>query len=266
MRDVYSKAACCIVATAAEDINKGLFFDRERWSWTLIKVEATWAYEQTQPRFSLPGMYWCGSKALAAVSTVDTAPLNQRSCVAQERYLCTRVMHFLWELLFWDCHDVLSSEAHPDGIPNLGYTGGESYDVRQLLRLVNTHQIIQITVQSPEKEMGDRRKGSPSLDKVASSDIYRSWHTLRSAYSQYGLTEGPRRLRRSTWRSTGRCRSHERWNGLWALEGINLRRIVLALQQFHLLPQSTVHLETYHLASTELGLSKYKITYSIQPY
>jgi hypothetical protein len=98
-------------------------------------------------------------------------------------------MHFSWDLLFWECHDVLSSEAHPDGIPNLGYAGGEHYDVRRLKRLVNTHRIIRITAQSPEKEMGDRRNGSHSLDKVASSDIYRSWHTFRSAYSRYGLTK-----------------------------------------------------------------------------
>lgn len=189
MREIYSKAACCIAATAAEDGHKGLFFDRERWAWTPIKVEATWTHEQAQPRFPPQGLYWCGSKALAAVSAIDTAPLNQRAWVAQERYLCTRVLHFSWDLLFWECHDVLSNEAHPKGIPNLGYTGGENYDVRGLKRLVNTHRIIQITEQSPAKQIDDGPESSQSLDKVPSSDIYRSWHTFRSAYSQYGLTK-----------------------------------------------------------------------------
>ncbi|KAH7384576.1 heterokaryon incompatibility protein-domain-containing protein [Pyrenochaeta sp. MPI-SDFR-AT-0127] len=189
MHDIYSKAACCIAATAAEDSNTGLFFNRDPLSLTPIKVEATWAHTQSQPRFPPPGTYWCGCHWITATSAVDSAPLNQRAWVAQERYLSPRIMHFSWEVLFWECQELIANETHPDGVPDLAYTGGGNYDTRSIKTLLGGIRLRRL--ESNTRGQSNTKDLELSLGSTTStsSDIYRAWCTFRTAYTGYGMTK-----------------------------------------------------------------------------
>lgn len=48
---------------------------------------------------------------------VQSAPLNSRSWVLQERLLAPRILHFGDGQLFWECHEMDASETWPTGLP-----------------------------------------------------------------------------------------------------------------------------------------------------
>ena len=110
MRDIYSKADFCIAATGAESGDVGLFFDRDFELLTPVMVEATWLSTDDSSGLPTPGSYLFSFHLVTAAEAIDSAPLNQRAWVAQERFLSPRTMHFTRSLLFWECHTLLKSE------------------------------------------------------------------------------------------------------------------------------------------------------------
>jgi hypothetical protein len=61
------------------------------------------------------------------IKEVDTAPLNGRAWVLQERLLSPRTIHFGRVQIFWECREIRQSEALPDEIPiDLRLGGGLS--------------------------------------------------------------------------------------------------------------------------------------------
>lgn len=188
MRDVYSRTAVCIAATAAKDGDMGLFFPRDSQGLTPIKVEATWRHKHSLPRFPPAGTYWCGCHWLSAYAAVDGAPLNQRAWVAQERYLSPRIMHFSLDILFWECPEYIASETFQDGIPDIAYTGGGNHDTRSLKTFINDSKIRKATASVDELRNGIGMRSS-SETAVSPADIYRAWCTFRTAYIASGMTK-----------------------------------------------------------------------------
>lgn len=189
MRDVYSKAVCCVAATASNSGDTGLFYDRDPRGLTPIKVEATWSYKQKVPAFPPPGPYWCGTHYITTYSSVDDAPLNQRAWVAQERYLSPRIMHFSWEVLFWECDEFIANECFPDGIPDITYSGGGNYNTRSLKELIRDIQVRQLDLQPEEGEDDAVHPRIFDLDGSYLDDVYRAWCTFRTAFTGYGMTK-----------------------------------------------------------------------------
>ena len=100
MREVYRCAVFTIAATAAHDRRTGLFFDRQNPRMSLVQVEITWPAETDPPKYEgdsvvyvKPGSYFIGD-ASGHIHDIDTAPLNTRAWVAQERYLSPRIIAF----------------------------------------------------------------------------------------------------------------------------------------------------------------------------
>lgn len=120
MREVYRRAVFTIAATAAYDGRTGLFFERQHPRMSLVQVDITWPVETHPPGENAfhvkPGSYFIGD-ASGHVEDIDTAPLNTRAWVAQERYLSPRIMHFSSALLYWECAESFASELYPGRIP-----------------------------------------------------------------------------------------------------------------------------------------------------
>jgi hypothetical protein len=90
METVYSSAYCTIAATSAKDMKDG-FLDREA-SPEYLHVRS----------ISGQGLYVCaGSDDFE--SDVETAELNTRVWVVQERVLSLRTIHFSANLMYWEC-------------------------------------------------------------------------------------------------------------------------------------------------------------------
>jgi hypothetical protein len=116
MREVYSNAAFCIAATAAENGKTGLFFNRDVELVTPVKVELSRAMNSRNKAAlnQLCGSYWLGFEEYSRGDSIDAAPLNQRAWAAQERFLSRRIIHFANGILFWECQESFASETHPD--------------------------------------------------------------------------------------------------------------------------------------------------------
>jgi hypothetical protein len=167
MRDVYSRAICCVAATAAKDSNAGLFFDRHPLALSSVTVETTTARICGRKTNESLVPYALRTDVISPGRAIGDAPLNQRAWVAQERYLSTGTIHFTQELLFWECHECMTSEQGPELI------GPAS-----LAFMVNEYKI---------------RKASEFLDlactdPLASNEIYNVWCHFRAAYSSCYLT------------------------------------------------------------------------------
>jgi len=115
MQHVYSRAICCIAATAAKDGDIGLFFDRDPQCLLPIRVNMRRARMCGRNTGEALLTYSISSPVVTSRMAIDIAPLNQRAWVAQERYLSTRTIHFTQELLFWECLESVTSEQDPEG-------------------------------------------------------------------------------------------------------------------------------------------------------
>ena len=122
-----------------------------------------------------PGSYFIGD-ASGHVEDIDTAPLNTRAWVAQERYLSPRIMHFSSALLYWECAEVFASELDPERIP---------------APLVNPHTtshlkacslVVSRTSPVCKVEYPAEPGLVPSLEMV--TNIYDSWIKFRFKYTK----------------------------------------------------------------------------------
>jgi hypothetical protein len=121
MGDVYAHATCTIAATASEDSSGGLFFDRRPQQLIPRRINfdfnptAPWL-EEKEPEFALTGTYLCDIVHLAGI-WIESAPLNSRAWVSQERQLSRRILHFTETQLFWECNEGTTCETYPERLP-----------------------------------------------------------------------------------------------------------------------------------------------------
>jgi hypothetical protein len=123
MGDIYSNSYCTISATGAMDGSEGLFLDREQLVLgSFLCVKADWTgqgprkyYEREGTLSKLPQ----GKKDTELWSReVDSATLNSRGWVLQERFLSQRNLMFGRNCLFWECAGKRASETFPDDLPH----------------------------------------------------------------------------------------------------------------------------------------------------
>lgn len=181
MKDVYSHAQFTIAATAAENGREGLFFERKYPRLAPVQVVVSWkadpipASSGAESTFLFePGTYSL-SDAEGELTDIDSAPLNARAWVVQERYLSTRIMHF-GEVLYWECPELLASELYPAGIPSAFTQHFAGVMALKAESFNHRHKLLQCD-QQPDP---DALEVTSSEAKV---DIYGRWLRLRAKYS-----------------------------------------------------------------------------------
>ncbi|KAH6881401.1 heterokaryon incompatibility protein-domain-containing protein [Alternaria rosae] len=181
MHNVYSRAACCIAATAAKNSHSGLFFHRDPQGLLPVRVKTAraciWGKKTDKPLST----YSISCKVVLPDIAIDAAHLNHRAWVAQERYLSTGTIHFTQELLFWECYERITSEQDPTG-GSISETSNlfEQFTVQTLKTRVCEYKSLQVNPSSDPTDL-------EQLD--ASSRIYREWCAFRTAYSGCALTK-----------------------------------------------------------------------------
>jgi len=193
MREVYSKAAFCIAATAAQSGDTGLFFDRDVQQLTPIKVEVTRSSLDESSGWPSPGTYLFGFHSLDLLSLVNSSPLNRRAWVAQERFLSPRILHFTRKVLAWECHQSYTHENYAKTSVDTASIHPYS-DPSSLKRMLNS-----IRWQGPDiesilrSELFMRAKfgwqPSDSTDQLVQNTIYQAWGQFLHSYSGHELTK-----------------------------------------------------------------------------
>jgi Heterokaryon incompatibility protein (HET) len=161
MGEIYQNAFCTLAATAAEDGDGGLFFDRDpqRKSYCAIPVA---------PKRNEMSYFYCVDHEDWA-KNVSKSPLYRRSWVLQERLLSRRIIHFTADQLYWECSGLEASEEFPNGFPD-GF--GQSF--KNLLPFTGLPKI---------EEFGPLTRGSYGL-----------WDQIVKVYSAGKLTKETDRL------------------------------------------------------------------------
>lgn len=116
MADVYEHASLNIAATAFTSSTSGLFVPKktERTEPLIVSTDIRLKdHSLTGTYVLISGMLWS--------SRVDTAPLNRRAWVLQERFFSPRILHFGKDQLLWECQEQQACEMFPGGLPELMY-------------------------------------------------------------------------------------------------------------------------------------------------
>jgi hypothetical protein len=106
MGSVFENAFCTIAATGAKDGSIGLFTDNGR---KRIRLPC----EPGRPEL---GHMYFGRRIPNRTESVDSAPLQRRGWVLQERILSRRVIHFAEDQVYWECDEAFRYEDEP---PNM---------------------------------------------------------------------------------------------------------------------------------------------------
>jgi hypothetical protein len=117
MGDIYSNSYCTISATGAEDGSMGLFLDHKPppVAKSSLYISANWD-GQVHRKYEYTGAPNQETKMWER--EVDSAPLNQRAWVFQERFLSHRNLMFGRNCLFWECDSNRACETFPDTLPS----------------------------------------------------------------------------------------------------------------------------------------------------
>lgn len=182
MRDVYSKAEFCIAATAAKSGDVGLFLDRDIEQLTPVMIEATWSRKHDLSHWPTPGLYLFGFHNIAPLIDIETAPLNQRAWVAQERFLSPRILHFTQSLLSWECHMCFINENGQ--VLDSGYFTSKINQLRESLN----------DAQRPKSNLGPiqniaLRTTSNDTELNTSRKIHAAWGEFLTHYTSCGITK-----------------------------------------------------------------------------
>jgi hypothetical protein len=117
MTTVYANSSLNIAADASKDANGGLFRDRDPTrlrSFVIPRAEEEEEEEEDDDDDELIQGYCCYSDEWER--NVESAPLNQRAWVVQERFLAARVVHFAEDQVHWECPSCTTSEGFPFGL------------------------------------------------------------------------------------------------------------------------------------------------------
>jgi hypothetical protein len=153
MGKVYANSWLNVSANSRGDGSAGLFADRNG-----SRLQDC---IQIRPKESSEAITFILTEGDTWRTEVETAPVNERAWVLQERILAPRIVHMSTTMALWECREYQASEVFPDGgIPD--QDSGTNYS--QLKRLY---------------------RGSPSED---SHDVRADWNRLLSKYTMCGLT------------------------------------------------------------------------------
>ncbi|KAL9616971.1 MAG: hypothetical protein Q9160_008198 [Pyrenula sp. 1 TL-2023] len=108
MKDVYKNAVCNVAATGSIDSGGGCFKDR------IVSLVQPCILDSGP--FGQSGRFILEHLSLWETD-VNSAPLNSRAWVMQERLLSRRVLHFGKEQLFWECRELDACETYPVEMP-----------------------------------------------------------------------------------------------------------------------------------------------------
>ncbi|KAK1751484.1 heterokaryon incompatibility protein-domain-containing protein [Echria macrotheca] len=153
---IYKHAICNIAATWADDGSRGCFSFRDSATITPTAIE----FPYSGPAAALPQVYVVTRDANLG-DDIESAPLNRRGWVLQERYMALRQLNFAADQVSWECAQLVASEEFPDGFP-------PSDSV-----LLNLY-----TVPSPK----------PRLSYSSELELRRAWTKLVEIYSLTNLT------------------------------------------------------------------------------
>ena len=112
MATVYANSSLNIAADASKDANGGLFRDRDPTRLRYFAIPAD--NEVDYPDDEVIEEYCCYYNEWER--SVESAALNQRAWVVQERFLAARVVHFTEGQVHWECPSCTTSEGLPFGI------------------------------------------------------------------------------------------------------------------------------------------------------
>ncbi|EOD47469.1 putative heterokaryon incompatibility protein [Neofusicoccum parvum UCRNP2] len=172
MRHVYSNGSLNIAATAASGDQDGLSFQRNPHSSRHITVNITWKHPDLVSH-KPPGRYYIFNGGIWD-REVESAPLNKRGWVLQERSLSPRILHFGRTQLYWQCNTALRSEMFPRDLrtKNLG-----PHVPRVTSRFTTRLRALQ-----------QQQRGQPAAAEHELAGAHAHWSELVNAYSATRLS------------------------------------------------------------------------------
>lgn len=163
MQHVYQNSYCNIAATSSRDSQGGLFFPREP---SLVNPA------ELPIRNELSNLWWTEYWN----TTIDDGPLMERGWIAQERWLCPRMLHFGKEQLFWECLTECGCETTPKGLP---------HDVRNRHRLDRFKFDERVLTWKPKTSY---RRARGLRSSRTESQLWAQWDRILKSYSRTLLT------------------------------------------------------------------------------
>ena len=154
MGDIYSNCLCNIAATKSVDSDGGIFFERDPNLVKPVKLAIKWTgRDKRAVIIHGQGVYYIYLDGLWA-DHVESAPLNTRGWVIQERLLSPWIIHF-GERLFWECNATAACEIAPTGKPYLGGYGYKGFcrDLRSALMQLSLGSFQPLEGQHEPKKM-----------------------------------------------------------------------------------------------------------------
>ncbi|KAL1650254.1 hypothetical protein SLS58_001065 [Diplodia intermedia] len=177
MRHIYLRGALNLAASAASSDHEGLSFPRNPHIIRHIPVSITW-HAPDLLAHKPPGAYYLFNGDIWD-REVESAPLNARGWVLQERLLAPRILHFGCNQLYWQCNTIFHSEMFPRDLrtKDLGpHVPRVSSNFMRCLR----------ALQQERSRLG--------TDECRSNEPYARWSELVNAYSATALTRGQDKL------------------------------------------------------------------------
>ena len=185
MYQVYRNSYCNLSATAAPDSSHGLYVERD--------PQLLWGEDVD---LNTEDLLRAGSKRKASdletviqrCSIVDptlwdrkveTAPVNKRAWVLQERLLAPRILHFCEDQIAWECCELSASESASSGITNLELRSGTIKDRIRLKSLVASEYVPQ---------------DSNGTEVNAPYQAHENWKRIIERYSLTNLTNAKDKL------------------------------------------------------------------------
>ena len=199
MRQYYRNSFFNISATDARNGSEGLYRERDdAAAWigdvTLRTKELKRSHRSAshnQPEYSsctvLDLDFW--------QQVVETAPVNLRSWVFQERILAPRVIHFCRDQIAFECREQDLAECRPDGLPIYQMQKSQlveaarlkSFDVETGKRL----KLARLAGQIINPRQLPNHESDPHVQRLY---LYELWKRLVDVYTKLGLTDQNDRL------------------------------------------------------------------------
>ncbi|KAF2102777.1 HET-domain-containing protein [Rhizodiscina lignyota] len=165
MEEVYANAYLNISATSAASPTDGLNSSHELHP-RLLNVELSGDARPNTYRLVDP-TFWR--------SRVANAFVNTRGWVVQERVLASRVLHYTFDQVTWECQEFSAAEEFPDGLPH-----PITWDFYG--------QFKQRSVIAHDRSVG-KETASTTCSSGATRELHDNWAQIVRLYSRCDLTE-----------------------------------------------------------------------------
>ncbi|KAF3008027.1 hypothetical protein E8E14_003782 [Neopestalotiopsis sp. 37M] len=168
MAEVYSNASLNISATASRNGNGGLF---PSYPFQFV-ADAWWTEDRHVTTHFIARKSWN-----KAIDEINLAPLSRRGWVLQERLLSPRVLHFAQKQMFWECEEVIYSQAFPAEL----CTSATSFE--PLTKMSNKTRMLQ-----------SFNGAAYTHGSAEANEIYKSWEAWVEHYSAAAITKSSDKL------------------------------------------------------------------------